>query len=235
MRSLGVLDIPDAFGSDFDHGAFDPETRRIFIAHTARNYVEVIDHDAQKHMTTLPGFAGAAGVVADDGKVLVTNRRAATAALLDADTLKTVGVFKTGAQPNGAALVTRKALAVAACIGDESEGPTLHLFEIQHGGHRWISLPGRPRWCATDAAAERLFLAIQEPSMAFVVGLPELDVIAEWRLSSGGAHGLDVDHARGRLYVACDEGTLVEIDSATGEICDVWPIAGLATPTCAVA
>src|SRR6266571_5344598 len=105
LKTVGVIEIPNAAGSAFDHGAFDPKTRRIFIAHTARDCVEVIDHDAQRHLATLPGFAGAAGVVADDGQILVTNRTAATATLLGADTLKTVAVFKTGARPNGAAIV----------------------------------------------------------------------------------------------------------------------------------
>src|SRR5215475_5736939 len=130
LKSIGVVDIPDAFGSEFDHGAFDPKTRRIFIAHTARNYVEVLDHDAQRHIATLPGFAGAAGVVADEGRIFVTNRGVGSAALLDADTLETVAVFKTGARPNGATLVSRKGLAIAACIGDEEKGPTLHLFGL---------------------------------------------------------------------------------------------------------
>jgi DNA-binding beta-propeller fold protein YncE len=226
LKSVGVVEIPDAFGSDFDHGAFDPKTRRIFIAHTARNRVEVLDHDAQRHIATLPGFAGVAGVVADEGKVFVTNRGAATAALLDADTLETVAIFDTGPRPNGAAIVSRKQLAVAACIGDEKEGPTLHRFGSDDKQPRSIALPGRPRWCATDAAAERLFLAIREPSMVLVAGLPDLNVIARWKLPSGGAHGLDIDHARGRIYVACDDGALVEIDNSTGEICNVWPIAG---------
>lgn len=226
LRPLGVLDIPDAFGSDFDHGAFDPKTRRIFVAHTARNRVEVIDHDAQNHVATLAGFSGVAGVVADHGKIFVTNRGAATAALIDAATFEKVAVFKTGARPNGAAIVSRKDLAVAACIGDDNEGPTLHLFEIGRGRHRWISLPGRPRWCGTDAAAERLFLAIREPSMVLVVGLPDLNVIAHWMLPSGGAHGLDVDHDGGRIYIACDDGALVEVDSGTGQVCNEWPIAG---------
>jgi hypothetical protein len=43
-----------------DHAAFDPKTRRVFIAHTARNTVKVIDHDAGRHETTLPGFRMAA-------------------------------------------------------------------------------------------------------------------------------------------------------------------------------
>jgi hypothetical protein len=226
LKSVGVVEIPDAFGSDFDHGAFDPKTRRIFIAHTAGNCIEVLDHDAQRHIATLPGFTGVAGVVADEGKVFATNRGAATAALLGADTLGTIAVFNTGARPNGAAIVRRKQLAVAACIGNEKEGPALHLFGLDDKRHRSTALPGRPRWCATDAAAERLFLAIREPSMVLVAGLPELNVIAQWELPSGGAHGLDIDHARGRIYVACDDGALIEIDSLTGEICNVWSIAG---------
>ena len=37
LKSLGVIEIPDAAGSAFDHGMFDPKTRRVFIAHTARS------------------------------------------------------------------------------------------------------------------------------------------------------------------------------------------------------
>src|SRR6185437_12030169 len=74
----GVMQIPNAENSEFDHAAFDPATRRVFIAHTARDCIEVIDHDAQRHIATLPGFPGVAGAVADDGAILTTNRGAAT-------------------------------------------------------------------------------------------------------------------------------------------------------------
>ncbi|WP_050423309.1 YncE family protein [Bradyrhizobium tropiciagri] len=60
--------------------------------------------------------------------------------------------------------------------------------------------------------------------MVLVASLPGLKPIAEWRLPSGGAHGLDIDHSRGRLYAACDDGALVEIDSESGNITNVWPI-----------
>ena len=93
LRTVGIIEIPDAAGSAFDHGAFDPKTRRVFIAHTARDCVEVIDHDAQKHMVTLPGFPGAAGAVADNGEVLVTNRGSASLAWLDAVTFETKATF----------------------------------------------------------------------------------------------------------------------------------------------
>ncbi len=226
LENVGRIEIPNAAGSAFDHGAFDPKTRRIVIAHTARDCVEVIDHDAGKHIATLSGFAGVAGAVADDGEILVTNRGSASAAWLDAASLETKAVFKTGARPNGAAIVKRAALGIVACIGDERESPTLQAFDLNDRKQAAIDLPGRPRWCVTDAAGERVFLCIREPSMVLVARLPDLSPLAHWKLPSGGAHGLDIDHSRSRLYVACDDGALVEIDSDAGRVTNVWPIAG---------
>src|SRR5262245_20091290 len=226
LKALGVIEIPGAAGSEFDHGIFDPKSRRVFIAHTKKSTIEVIDPDAGRHIATLPGFPGAAGAVADDGEVLVTNRGSASIAWLDAGTLKTRSVLKTGARPNGAAIVKRLGLGIAACIGDENEKPTLQAFRLDTKSHMTLNLPGRPRWCVTDAAAERLFLCIREPSMILVAGLPDLNLLAQWKLPSAGAHGLDIDHARGRLYAACDHGELVEVDSRSGDVTNIWPIAG---------
>jgi hypothetical protein len=72
-----------------------------------------------------------------------------------------------------------------------------------------------------------VFLAIQEPSMILVACLPELDEVQRWRLPSGGAHGVDIDHERGRLYVACDEAAVVEVDTGSGRVLNQWPIAGV--------
>jgi hypothetical protein len=226
LKTVGTIAIPGAAGSAFDHGAFDARSRRVFIAHTARDCVEVIDHDAGRHIATLPGFPGVAGAVADDGQILVTNRGSASVVLLDANSLETRVMFRTGARPNGAVIVARSGLAIAACIGDDEEAPTLQLFGLSDHKHVSIDLPGRPRWCVTDAAAERVFLCIREPSMVLVARLPDLGEVTHWRIPSSGAHGLDIDHSRGRLYAACDDSSLVEMGSTSGEVTNIWPIAG---------
>ena len=226
LREVGVIRIPNGQNSDFDHAAFDPGTRRVFIAHTARDCIEVIDHDAQKHIATLPGFPGVAGAVADDGEILTTNRGAATITWLDAATYKVKAVFPSGPRPNGAAIVKRMGIGIAACIGDAHQGPVLQVIDLKKAAQRAIELPGRPRWCVTDAAAERVFLCIREPSMVLVARLPDLNDVVHWKLPSGGAHGLDIDHSRNRLYAACDDGAVVEIDSISGKVTNVWPIAG---------
>jgi len=231
LKPKGVIEIPDSADTLFDHGALEPKTRRLFVAHTARDRVEVIDHENSCHLATLDGFAEAAGVVADAGHVLVTNRGAASLAWVDARTLDTLAVLDTGPRPNGVAIVSHLGLAVVACIGDDVRGPELQVLRLDRD-QRWsIELPGRPRWCVTDSDGTRVFLAIREPSMVLAARLPKLDEVRHWMLPAHGAHGLDIDHQGHLLYVACDAGALIELDSSAGEIRNRWPLAGVPDAT----
>jgi hypothetical protein len=63
--------------------------------------------------------------------------------------------------------------------------------------------------------------------MMLVARLPDLSALTPWSLPASGAHGLDIDHARGHLYAACDESVLVEVDSTSGAVTNVWPIGGV--------
>src|ERR1700681_5005730 len=160
LKTIGTIAIPHAAGSEFDHAAFDPKSRRVFIAHTARDCLEVIDHDAGRHLATLPGFPGVAGAVADDGQILVTNRGSASVALLDAGTLDTRATYKTGGRPNGAVIVARLGLGIAACIGVDGETPTLQLYGFSDRRHVSCAEQGRAAMGVTDAPAQRLLLPI---------------------------------------------------------------------------
>lgn len=142
----GIIELPDAAGSSFDHGAFDPVTRRVFVAHTGRDRVEVIEHETSSHFATVDGFAEPAGVVTDSARVLVTNRSGSTLSWLDAATLQIRQTYATAPRPNGVAIVAHSNLALVACIGDEDHDPELLSIDLMRG-HRWeAKLPGRPRW-----------------------------------------------------------------------------------------
>src|SRR6266436_8876449 len=193
LVAAGTIEIPDSVATAFDHGAFEPESRRVFIAHMARDRLEVVDADAH--------------------------------------TLETRTVLDTGPRPNGVAFVSPLHIAVVACIGDETHKPQLQVLGLE-GNRRWsIDLPGRPRWCVIDANAERVFLAIREPSMVLVARLPELNAVQHWSLPSGGAHGMDINHGADLLYVACDGGLLVEVDVQSGLLRHEWPLAGVPDAT----
>jgi DNA-binding beta-propeller fold protein YncE len=226
LKPRGIIEIPNGHNTSFDHGAFDPQTRRVFIAHTARDCVEVIDHDTSRHIATLPGFPEAAGVVAHDGNVLITNRGAASIAWLDAATLQTRFVSPTAPRPNGVAITSSGNLAIAACIGDDTHGPELQVFDRDGNPLSALKLPGRPRWCVVDADDARVFLAIRDPTMVLVAHLPDLSGVEHWPLPSGGANGMDINHATNLLYVACDDGALVEVDTHSGKTQQQWPLAG---------
>jgi hypothetical protein len=147
-------------------------------------------------------------------------------AWVDARTLETRKVLNTGLRPNGVAIASSLQVAVVACIGDEAHTPQLQILGLD-GDRRWsIDLPGRPRWCVIDAKAERVFLAIRDPSMVLVARLPELRGIEHWPLPTIGAHGMDIDHGNGLLYVACDGGSLVEVDARSGDMRRQWPLPG---------
>src|SRR5215210_1222968 len=81
-----------------------------------------------------------------------------------------------------------------------------------------LELPGRPRWCVVDAEKTRVFLAIRDPTMVLTARLPDLSAVERWPLPSGGAHGMDIDHNAHLLYIACDDGALVEMHTQTGKV-----------------
>jgi hypothetical protein len=222
----GVIEVPDGRNSDFDHAAFDPQTRRVFIAHTRLGRLEVVDHDTSRHIATLDGFPEAAGVVAQGGNILVTNRGAASLAWVDAASLRTKLVFSTAPRPNGVAITASARFGVAACIGDAAREPELHAFDLASARQHTLKLPGRPRWCVVSEDETRVFLAIRDPSMVLVARVPELDQVEQWLLPSGGAHGMDIDHKAQRLYVACDDAALVEVDARNGKALRQWPLEG---------
>ena len=223
----GVIALPDGH-DDFDHGAFDPKVAsRVHRPHRARS--------RRRSSTTIPagtsrrsqGFPEAAGIVAHDGNVLVTNRGAASLAWLDAETLQTRAVFPTAPRPNGVAITSSAQFGIAACIGDAAHGPELQTFELATGRRATLALPGRPRWCVVSADDTRVFLAIREPSMVLTARIAGPDrACSTGPCPSGGAHGLDIDHAGNALYVACDDGALVRLDIRTGKATAQWPLAG---------
>src|SRR5690349_24215319 len=62
--------------------------------------------------------------------------------------------------------------------------------------------------------------------MVLVARLPELEEVRHWTLPCAGAHGLDIDDTGGTLYVACDGGMLIQVETGGGAVRGRWPLAG---------
>jgi DNA-binding beta-propeller fold protein YncE len=77
-------------------------------------------------------------------------------------------------------------------------------------------LPGRPRWCVYERSRDRFLVNIREPASVVVLAAATLETQTTFVVSSSGPHGLDLDPASDRAFVACDGGVVVALDLASG-------------------
>lgn len=222
------IDLPPHLASEFDHGDVLPATGRVFVAHTAANTVEVLDGVGGRHLTTIPGCIEGSGVLCAPAEDLVFAAARGAGALLviaaqSGAILRTVGV---GPRPNGLAWdAQRRQLLVA----DVQENTARLIDTRAEPDGRLIAtaaLPGRPRWTVYDAQGDRFLLNIREPACVVVLAGGTEAIVDQWPVAVAGPHGLDIDHAGRRVFVACDGAAVVTLDLASGREVARVPIAG---------
>lgn len=228
LQLRGYIDIPPHTAGEFDHGDVHLASGRVFVAHTAANTVEVLDGGGETHLATIAGCPEGSGVLCaqEDGLVFAAARGAGHLLVLAAQSAGVLREVRVGPRPNGLAWDTRrKRLLVAdvqentARLLDPSADPGGQLVALE-------ALPGRPRWAVYDAQADRFLLNIREPACVVVLAAETGATVAAWLVAAAGPHGLDLDRAGGRAFVACDGGVVVALDLATGRELARTPIAG---------
>ncbi len=221
----GFIDFPPHAQGGFDHGDVHLQSGRVFVAHTVTGTVEVIDGQESRRLATVNGFPEASGVLCaqDEGLVFAAARGAGKVLVIETRSGTVVREFMVGPRPNGLAWDSgRKRLLVADVqdltgrLIDPATGSLLQL----------ILLPGRPRWAVYHAERDRFLVNIREPAAVLVLAGKDGARIEAWPVSSDGAHGLDIDTAADRAFVACDGGMVVALDLATGREIAHTPIAG---------
>lgn len=225
-----VLPIDPHPPTKFDHAAYDQVSRRVFLAHTARDRLVVLEADNGVVVAELENHPEAAGVVTAGGVVAVTNRGDGTLSLLDSRSLEECLRLPAGSRPNGVAL-TAEQTGVVGDLGSESSGPALVCFDASSRSTVRIAAPGRPKWCVADPGSSTAFCAIEEPSLVMVVDVRRAVVLDSWAMPSPGAHGMDIDPERVRLYVACDGRELLELGLESGLVQRSWRLPGVPDAT----
>src|SRR5512136_167397 len=121
VEHIGYIDLPrhDKPGG-FDHAAVHGGLGRLYVAHTANSALDVIDCLAQRHLHSIPGLPGVAGVLVSEDQDLVftSNRQANTVGILAAATGNLLGEVPVGIGPNGLAYDATRHLLLAANVGD---------------------------------------------------------------------------------------------------------------------
>ncbi len=233
LRHLGFVDLPaHAKAGGFDHAAVHAPTGRVYVAHTANDAVDVIDIEARKYLHSIEGLTAVAGALIAEGSDLVftSNRGENTVGMFPVGT----GVphkIPVGIKPNGLAYDPRRGRLLAAHVGDPAIPGSCTVSVVDVGARKPVAdvaVPGRTRWTVYDPVADAFHVNIADPSQIVVVesGDP-VRIRRVVALPHAGAHGLDLDAARRRLFCACDAAVLLEVDADTGTVFAAAAIAGV--------
>jgi len=78
----------------------------------------------------------------------------------------------------------------------------------------------------SDRARERFLVTIREPALVAVLSTSPFALVGQFPVLQAGPHGLDLDEACRRAFVACDGGAVVTLDTSNGLELAQAPIAG---------
>jgi DNA-binding beta-propeller fold protein YncE len=233
LKHLGYVDLPLHVGSGgFDHAAVYQATGRVYVAHTANDAIDVIDMPTRKHVGTIDGLTAVAGALVDDasGLVFTSNRGEDSVGIFSVSDERRVDKVGVGRKPNGLSFDPGRKRLLSAHVGDPKEPGSTTVSVIDVAKRQRIAdvpVAGRTRWTVYDPRADVFHVNIADPSQIAVVSAGDpIGIKRVVSIPQAGAHGLDIDVARRRLYCACDDATLVEVDADTGAIVTTDRIAG---------
>jgi DNA-binding beta-propeller fold protein YncE len=225
----GFVPLPPGAKPGFDHADVYRAKRRMYVAHTGADRVDVIDCTKQTFVRSLSDLPGVAGVLAhEEHDLLVTSDRAAArVSVFRCSDEQLLGRVAVGAHPNGLAYDPQRhrlyVFNLGAPLGENCTVSVVDLASMQVVAER--ALPGRPRWAVHDAERDRVYANIREPARIIVMDAAHAEIVAAFVVPSAGPHGLWLES--GRLFCAADGGALVVLDRDRGAVIDALPLPGV--------
>jgi DNA-binding beta-propeller fold protein YncE len=202
------------------------------VAHTSNDSLDVIDCKQDKYLRSIPNLVGVAGALVSNEKdmVFTSNRGENTVGIFNHGKDRSLHKIKVGGRPNGLAFdALRNNLLAANVPKPNSQDPvTVSIVNVAEGVMTAdVAVPGRTRWAVFDPELERFYVNIADPSEIAVLDAKDPDGLAgAYHIPARGPHGLDLDQRGRRLFCACDEGLLYEIDLESERVSGPWKLAG---------
>ena len=203
--------------------------RRVYVAHTGADRVDVIDCADQQLLRSLPDLPGVAGVLIDeaDDLLFTSDRGCARVSVFRCSDEELLGQVAVGPHPNGLAYDRASRRLYSFNLGEPlGEGCTASVIDVdQLEVVAELALPGRPRWAVYDEERQVVYANIREPSVIMVIDCGRVEVASAFEVPSDGPHGLWLDGAR--LLCAADGGQPVALDRDSGAVLQSLPLPGV--------
>jgi DNA-binding beta-propeller fold protein YncE len=232
LEPRGCIELPpSAKKGGFDHAAVHRATRRLYVAHTANDAVDVVDLAAGRFLRSVTGLAGVAGALVSDERALVftSNRGEDTVSVFPVGREDDSFKIPVGVRPNGLAFDPERGVLLVANVGDPKVpgSHTLTIVDVERRAARAsIPVPSRTRWTVFDGRS--FFVNVADPPQIAVIDAADpTRIAASFPVPAVGPHGLDLDPGTGRLFCACDARTLVVLDANTGRVIETAELGGV--------
>jgi hypothetical protein len=226
----GFIPIPPGAKPGFDHADVFTARRRMYVAHTGADRIEVLDCETRTYLQALAvELPGVAGVLIDQEHDLLfsSDRAAARVSVFGCSDEQLLGQVEVGPHPNGLAYDRRQRRLYGFNLGEPlGEHCTASLVDVD--SMRVLAelpLPGRPRWAVYDHERDLVYANIQRPAQIVVIDCERAGIVRTLDVPSEGPHGLWLD--TGRLFCAADGGALVVVDRGSGEMISNLPLPGI--------
>jgi DNA-binding beta-propeller fold protein YncE len=208
------------------------KSQTLYVAHTSNNSLDVIDCRQDKYLRSIPDLLGVAGVLVSNekDKVFTSNRGENTVGIFNHGKEKGLEKIKVGGRPNGLAFDYSRDTLLAANVPklDSKDQITVSIVDVARGTMTAdVAVSGRTRWAVFDPITERFYVNIADPSEIVILDAKDPDgLLGSYRIPAAGPHGLDLDPRGRRLFCACDEGRLYEIDLESEKVSKPSKLAG---------
>jgi DNA-binding beta-propeller fold protein YncE len=229
LERVGFVPLPPGKAAGFDHADVYLPDRRLYVAHTGADRVDVIDCMAAQHLRSLPDLPGVAGVLieATDDLLFTSDRGCGRVSVFRCSDEELLGRVAVGPHPNGLAYDRASrclySFNLGEPIGENCSASVIDVDKLDVVVE--LPLPGRPRWAVYDDDRQVVYANIRDPSVIVVIDCGRVEIAKAFEVPSEGPHGLWLDG--NRLLCAADGGHVVVLDCDTGAVLQSLPLQGV--------
>ena len=221
-----VADVPlPGDTSRFDYESYDASRHLLFIAHLGASEVLIFDTQKQAVVTRIPAISQVHGVLAvpELGKVYASATGSNEVAVIDEATFRVEARIPGGIYPDGMAYAPE----VHKLYVSDEHGDADTVIDVKTNARiATIPLGGEVGNTQYDAVSKHIFANVQTRGQLVEIDPATDRVVARIDLPGAqGNHGLLIDSASRRAYIACEgNAKLLVLDLDTKRVVETFDL-----------